>query len=65
MCLKTTQLVANSVDPDQMLHFVAFDLGPQCLLRPVCPSTYTKHGKMFCYILAAGTENTVFQELVA
>ena len=28
----------NSVDPDQMLHSVAIDLGLHCLLRPVCPT---------------------------
>ena len=28
----------NSVDPDQMPHFAASDLGIHCLLRPVCPN---------------------------
>ena len=28
-------LVANSVDPDQMLHSAASDLGRHCLLRLV------------------------------
>ena len=32
--------VANSAAPDQMLHSVASDLGPHCLLRSVCPNTY-------------------------
>ena len=26
--------MANNVDPDQMPHSVASDLGPQCLFRP-------------------------------
>ena len=32
--------MANSVDPDQMLHFAAPDLDLCCLLRPVCSSTW-------------------------
>ena len=28
--------VANSANPDQMAHFVAFDQGLHCLLRSVC-----------------------------
>ena len=39
MCVKTAGGVANSVDPDQMPHFAASDLGQHCLLRPVCPNT--------------------------
>ena len=31
--------VANSVDPDQMQHSVASDLGLHCLLRHVFPNT--------------------------
>ena len=31
--------MANSVDPDQMLHSAASDLGLQCLLWPGCPNT--------------------------
>ena len=30
--------MANSVDPDQMPHYVASDLGVQCLLRSFCPN---------------------------
>ena len=30
VCLETTGLVANSVDPDQMPLFVASDLGLHC-----------------------------------
>ena len=30
--------MTNSVDPDQMLHSVASDLGLHCFLRPVCPN---------------------------
>ena len=33
--------VANSVDPDQMLHSVNSDWGLHYLLRPVCPSSYS------------------------
>ena len=29
--------MANSVDPDQLLHSAASDLGLHCLLKPVCP----------------------------
>ena len=32
--------MANSLDPDQMPHPVASDLGVHCLLRPICPNTY-------------------------
>ena len=31
--------MANSVDPDQMLHSAASDLGLHCLQRPICPNT--------------------------
>ena len=31
--------MANSVDPDQMLHSAASDLGLHCLQRPNCPNT--------------------------
>ena len=34
--------MANSVDPDEMLHSVAFHLGLHCLLRHVCPNLYGK-----------------------
>ena len=30
--------MANIVDPDQILHSAAFDLGLHCLLRPVFPN---------------------------
>ena len=50
MCLKFAGWVANSVDPDEMLHSAASHLGLHFLLRPVCPDTYGKYGtrKMFC-----------------
>ena len=35
----TAGWVVNSVDPDQMPHYVASDLGLHCLLTPVCPNT--------------------------
>ena len=31
--------MANSVDPDQMLHSAASDLGLHCLQRCICPNT--------------------------
>ena len=31
--------MANSVDPDQMPHSAASDLGLHCLQRPICPNT--------------------------
>ena len=37
--LKIARWVANRVDPDQMLHVAASDLGLPCLLRPVCWNT--------------------------
>ena len=35
---KSVGCVANSVDPDQMLHSATSDLGLHCLLRPVSPN---------------------------
>ena len=37
MCVKHDDWVVNSVDPDEILRSVAFDLGLHCLLSPVCP----------------------------
>ena len=34
---------ASSVDPDQTPRFVASDLGPCCLLRPVSPKAESKY----------------------
>ena len=31
--------MANSVDPDQMLHTAASDLGLHYLQKPICPNT--------------------------
>ena len=39
--------MANSVDPDQMPHFVASDLGLHCLPRPICPNTLSECGSLF------------------
>ena len=36
--------MANSVDPDQMLHSAASDVGLHCLQRPVCPNTEGYYG---------------------
>ena len=43
LCLKVVGCGANSVDPDELLHFAASHLGLHCLLRPVCPNTYGKY----------------------
>ena len=42
ICLKTAECIANNVDPDQMPHFAAADLGLYYLLMPVRFSTYDK-----------------------
>ena len=44
LCLNIAGWVPNSVDPDEMPHFVASHLGLQCLLRLVCLNTYSKYG---------------------
>ena len=31
--------MANNVDPNQMPHYAASDLGLHCLQRPICPNT--------------------------
>ena len=36
--------MANSVDPDQMPHSVASDLGLHCLQRPIRPNTEGYYG---------------------
>ena len=36
--------MANRVDPDQMLHSAASDLGLHCLQMPNCPTTYGYYG---------------------
>ena len=38
--------VANNVDPDQTPRSAASDLVLHCLLRPVCPNTYSTYGNM-------------------
>ena len=46
ICISNTAgWVANSVDPDQMLHSTASDLGLQCLLRPICLNIMGIYGK--------------------
>ena len=44
LCLKVAGWVANSIDPDEMPHSAASHLGLHCLLRRVCPNTYSKYG---------------------
>ena len=46
LCLKITGWVANSVDPDETPRSEASHLGLNCLLRPVCPNTYGKYGRI-------------------
>ena len=41
LCLKIAGWVANSVDPNEMPHFVASHHGLHCLLRPAWPNTYS------------------------
>ena len=36
--------MANSVNPDQMVHYGASVLGLHCLFRPVWLNTYGKYG---------------------
>ena len=38
--------MANSVNPDHMLHFAASDLGLHCLFRPVCPNFIGEYGNL-------------------
>ena len=36
--------MSDSLDPDQMPHSAASDLGLHCLLKPVCPNTWDYYG---------------------
>ena len=36
----------NGVDPNEIPHPVASDLGLLCLLRPFCLSTHSKYGDL-------------------
>ena len=49
--------MANSVDPDQMPHSAASDLGVHCLLRPVCSNTYEGKCSRFDFFVAFYREN--------
>ena len=44
LCSDIAEWLANSVDPDEAPRSAASHLGLHCLLRPVCPTTYGKHG---------------------
>ena len=44
--------MANSVDPDQMMHSAASDLGVRCLLRPVSQNTLGNYGKLIVKTIA-------------
>ena len=53
MCLQTAGCVANSVDPDQMLQYAAYDRDLHCLFKLVYPNTVRKYGnheKVHCSI---------------
>ena len=39
MCLTNAAFLANNVDPDQMPHSMASDLGLHCFPRPFCLNT--------------------------
>ena len=47
--------MANSVDPDQMLHSAASDLGLHCLQMSICPNTSGYYGTR-CYTFDFSTE---------
>ena len=42
--------MANSVNPDRMLHSAASDQSLHCLLKPVCPNIY-KYCRLLHYLL--------------
>ena len=48
MCKIIPVYMANSVDPDQMLHVAASDLGLHCLQRPICPNTWGYYSIVNC-----------------
>ena len=50
MCLK-----ANSVDSDQMIQYVASDLGLLCLLRLFCPKAYDYYSRFSCELCFLGS----------
>ena len=39
MCLKYCCMYGKQLDPDQMLHSAASDLGLHGLQKPICPNT--------------------------
>ena len=57
LCLKIAGWLANSEDPDETPQNAASHLGLHCLLRPVCPNTYSKYGKLHqnCFCLPSET----------
>ena len=44
--------IEQHTDPNQIACSVASDLDLRCLLRPVCPNTYSYYGKQFMPIYA-------------
>ena len=63
MCLKTAEWVASTVDPNQMSHYAASDLGLHCLFQPICLSLTLFHLNFeqvnFCYIFMSETAEWV------
>ena len=66
--------MANSVDPDQMLHCAAFDLNLHCMKRPICANTLGYYGiklpycalkvfKINCTIIVLSAEKVRYGEL--
>ena len=51
--LKFAGWVASSEDPDETSRSAASHLVLHCLLRPVCPNTYSKYGRFFFIDLKA------------
>ena len=45
-CIEIAGWVTNKVHPDQTPRSAASDMGLHCLLRPVCPITYSKYGNL-------------------
>ena len=44
--------MTNSVDPDQMPHYAASDLGLHCLQRPICPTTLGYYGSLYVVMVS-------------
>ena len=57
-CVKNIAVcMTNRVDPDQMPHSAASDLGLHCLQRPICPNTQGNFGKSCANLSKVAGEN--------